>query len=399
MKKLFTLIAFAITIVASAQAPQGFNYQATVRNNSGQLLVNQIVLVKFKILQNSSTGTIVYSETQTANTDDLGHIALVVGQGTATVGTFASIYWASGTYYMGIELNTGTGYVEMGTTQLLSVPYALYANSSGNSQATTPNLANVLAVNNGANSLQIKNLADPTDPQDAVTKSYSDLQLQTQISNLQQQITNSLIAQYPAGSVFCATGPTQIVPVLNPITGKVWMDRNLGARRVATSISDVNAFGDFYQWGRGADGHQCANSSTTNRLSSTDQPANANFILAPSSNFDWRSPENINLWQGVNGINNPCPNGYRIPTKAEWTAEINSWNGGNASSSLLKLTISGNRRWDNGEIENINIRGSYWSSSTDGGAGSHYLEFDNNSSGADYSYPRSYGRCVRCIKN
>jgi hypothetical protein len=142
MKKLFTIIAFVTSLTIFAQAPQGFNYQATVRNSTGNLLLNQIVLVKFNILQNSTTGTTVYSETQTANTDDLGHISLVVGQGTATTGTFSTINWGNGTYYLGIELNTGAGYVAMGTTQLFSVPYALYAKSSGNG-LTIPSGTNV----------------------------------------------------------------------------------------------------------------------------------------------------------------------------------------------------------------------------------------------------------------
>jgi hypothetical protein len=142
MKKLFTIIAFVTSLTLFAQAPQGFNYQATVRNSSGNLLTNQIVLVRFNILQNSTTGTTVYSETQTANTDDLGHISLVVGQGTATTGTFSAINWGSGTYFLRIELNTGTGYVAMGTTQLFSVPYALYAQSSGNG-LTIPSGTNV----------------------------------------------------------------------------------------------------------------------------------------------------------------------------------------------------------------------------------------------------------------
>jgi hypothetical protein len=184
MKKLYTLLALVLTLITNAQIPQGFNYQATVRNSSGALIVNQNVNFKFNVLQNSAIGTIVYSENQTATTDDLGHIALVVGQGTATTGTFSSINWGTGNYYLRIELNTGSGYVDLGSTQLLSVPYALYANSSGNSQST-PNLASVLAVNNGANNLQIKNLADPTDAKDAVTMSY----LATQIAALQAQIT------------------------------------------------------------------------------------------------------------------------------------------------------------------------------------------------------------------
>ncbi|WP_396144513.1 hypothetical protein [Flavobacterium sp.] len=130
MKKLYTLLALVITLITFAQAPQGFNYQATVRNSAGALIVNQNVLVKFNIYQNTATGTIVYSENQSVTSDDLGHINLVVGQGTPSIGTFSTINWGTGNYYLGIELNTGTGYVAMGNTQLLSVPYALYANSS-----------------------------------------------------------------------------------------------------------------------------------------------------------------------------------------------------------------------------------------------------------------------------
>jgi hypothetical protein len=181
MKKLFTLLALVITTITFAQAPQGFNYQATVRNSTGALIVNQNVNFKFNVMLNSATSLPVFSETHLAPTDDLGQVNLVIGQGTATTGTFSTINWGTGNYYLGIELNTGSGYVAMGTTQLLSVPYALYANSSGNAQATTPNLASVLAVNNGANNLQIKNLANPTDAQDAATKNYVD----SQIANIQ----------------------------------------------------------------------------------------------------------------------------------------------------------------------------------------------------------------------
>lgn len=134
MKKLFSLLALVITIITFAQAPQGFNYQATVRNNAGALIVNQNVLVKFNIYQNTATGTIVYSENQSVTTDDLGHINLVAGQGTVTAGTFSTINWGSGSYFLGIELNTGSGYVAMGTTQLLSVPYSLYSKSSGDNK-------------------------------------------------------------------------------------------------------------------------------------------------------------------------------------------------------------------------------------------------------------------------
>jgi hypothetical protein len=137
MKKLFTLLAIAITLITTAQAPQGFNYQATVRNSSGALITNQNVLFKFNIMLNSQTSLPVYSENHQAPTDDLGQVNLVIGTGTPTTGTFAGINWGSGSYFLGIELNTGSGYVAMGTTQLLSVPYALHANTATSTTGST----------------------------------------------------------------------------------------------------------------------------------------------------------------------------------------------------------------------------------------------------------------------
>ena len=134
MKKLFTLLTLIATTAIFAQAPQGFNYQATVRNSSGALIVNQNVNFKFNIMLNSQTSVPVFTETHYVPTDDVGQVNLVIGQGTATTGTFSTINWGTGNYYMGIELNTGSGYVAMGTTQLLSVPYALYANKTKDSK-------------------------------------------------------------------------------------------------------------------------------------------------------------------------------------------------------------------------------------------------------------------------
>jgi hypothetical protein len=151
MKKLFTLLAFVATIAINAQAPQGFNYQATVRNSAGALIVNQNVNFKFNIMLNSQTSVPIYSETHFAPTDDLGQVNLTVGTGTPTTGYFSTINWASGTYFLGIELNTGSGYVAMGTTQLLSVPYALYANNAGNIIGSSGMITPVLITNQIAN--------------------------------------------------------------------------------------------------------------------------------------------------------------------------------------------------------------------------------------------------------
>ena len=182
MKKIYAILCITISSLTQlqAQAPQGFNYQATVRNNSGDLIVNTNVYFKFNFMQGSQTSLPVFTEIHYVPTDDLGQVNLVIGQGTATDGVFSELDWSLGSYYLGIELDTGNGYVAMGTTQLLSVPYALYAENAGNGDQGIPALESVLSQNNSANNQQIKDLQDPTDAQDAVTKAYAETILNSQ---------------------------------------------------------------------------------------------------------------------------------------------------------------------------------------------------------------------------
>ena len=187
MKRYLLFLALIITFTLQAQAPQGFNYQATVRNSAWDLIVNTNVYFKFNVMQGSQTSLPVFTEIHYVPTDDLGQLNLVIGQGTAIEGVFSELDWSLGSYYLGIELDTGSGYVAMGTTQLLSVPYALYAENSGNSTPTTPNLEAVLAENNSANNQQIKDLQDPTDAQDAVTLAYISV-LEAQIEEINLNI-------------------------------------------------------------------------------------------------------------------------------------------------------------------------------------------------------------------
>jgi uncharacterized protein (TIGR02145 family) len=205
---------------------------------------------------------------------------------------------------------------------------------------------------------------------------------------------------YPAGSVFCASGATAIVNVTNPSTGQIWMDRNLGATQVASSSADVNSYGDLYQWGRRTDGHQCRTSPTTATLSVSDQPAHGDFILTPNFPFDWRSPQNTNLWQGVSGVNNPCPSGYRLPTETELNVAGLSWgtlNAAGAFASLLKLPTSGGRDYSDGSLGSVGTGGAYWSS-TVSGAGSRFLNFDSSNAFTGTGF-RANGFSVRCLKD
>ena len=662
MKKLYTLITLVLTLTTFAQAPQGFNYQATVRNSSGTLIVNQNVNFKFNVMLNSASSLPVFTETHFVPTDDVGQVNLVIGTGTATTGTFSTINWGTGNYYLGIELNTGSGYIAMGTTQLMSVPYALYSgNSCATCLPTSGNIGDVLSwngtswistplnninspsvittiatnvtsnsavsggtisndggntiiakgvcwsssvnptINNfytnngsGANSFTsiISNLTPGTnyyyrayitnssgtfygstytlsipatlptittspatnitynsatsggnvtnDGGSAITArgvcwctcsaptindnhttdgsglgsfvsqlnnlgSNYDIYVRAYATNSQgtsygetiyfitppavpavitntvTQITSSTaisggvvegfsisargvcwstspnptialstktvngsgigffnstitgltpsttyfiraygtnssgtaygnefsfttqsIPSFPTGTIFCNNVITGVIDVTNPNTGKTWMDRNLGASQVATSSTDALAYGDLYQWGRRADGHQCRNSNTTTMLSSSDQPSNSNFIVAPTSPFDWRSPQNTNLWQGVSGLNNPCPIGYRLPTEIEFNAEALSWssqNSAGAFASPLKLSMAGYRYLYDGSINSVGTGGSYWSS-TISDTRSRGLGFVIGSSANIMNYyNRGSGASVRCIKN
>ncbi len=194
---------------------------------------------------------------------------------------------------------------------------------------------------------------------------------------------------------------TQIVDVTNPTTGKTWMDRNLGASRAATSSTDAAAYGDLYQWGRAADGHQKRNSGTKSIRSKSDNPGHGSFItmaLLVSQPYDWRNPPNDNLWQGVNGVNNPCPPGYRMPTEAEWQEELLSWSSNDAAgafASPLKLPLAG-YRYSGGSLGSVGVLGQYWSS-TAKSPNSSLLSFGGAAS--THSYSRARGYSVRCIKD
>ncbi|MFN5307470.1 MAG: FISUMP domain-containing protein, partial [Bacteroidota bacterium] len=203
---------------------------------------------------------------------------------------------------------------------------------------------------------------------------------------------------YGNNAIYCNALPTQVVEVTTP-TGKTWMDRNLGASQVAASANDVNAYGDLYQWGRRADGHQCRNSSTTSALSSSAQPAHGDFIVNNNSPWNWQSNINDNLWQGVEAINNPCPAGYRLPSAAEFEAERLYWSSQDASgafASPLKLALPGYRSGNAGELSDVGNLAYYWTNTVNlSAAQALTIGIASASTGANL---RTYGLSVRCIK-
>jgi hypothetical protein len=155
-KTLFTFLFALLAAGLFAQAPQAFKYQAVARDNSGNLIANQSIGFRISILQNSPSGTAVYTETHNVASNNLGLVNLDIGTGTIVSGLLSGVNWGNGTYYVRIEMDAsgGTNYLMMGTSQLLSVPYALHAATAANALNDNDNQTlslngNILTISNG----------------------------------------------------------------------------------------------------------------------------------------------------------------------------------------------------------------------------------------------------------
>jgi hypothetical protein len=508
MKKIIlTAIAFAaLTINVWAQSPEAFKYQAVVRDASQSVLSNQAVGMQFTLLQGSASGTVVYQETFAQTSNAYGLVNLEIGKGTVVSGTFATIDWSAGPYFIETAMDAagGTSYVVMGTSQLLSSPYALYAKTSGSSTAGpqgpagadgTPGSAGAdgapqdaagvtaLGFTSGAHTTKytdaeaVSAVGAHTEDTDthidsvgidalgfssgahttkytdaeavtavgahtvdndtqldaagvtalgftsgAHTTKYTDAEAVTAVgahtaeelpttgnsgdmnywngsawitlaATPNEGATLQMISGVPTWTGGVAPTPT---PSVTSVTGRVWMDRNLGASQVATAKTDPAAAGYLYQWGRGTDGHQIRTSSTRGTSSATDVPGHADFILTGS---DWRSTQNDNLWQGVNGTNNPCPAGYRIPTGTEWEAERLTWSTNDldgAFASLLKIAAGGSRTYNQAALINT-VNALLWASTV---STSHADEmYITDGTAYVSSMARGWALSVRCIKD
>lgn len=128
---LFTLFSYNLAI---CQVQQGFNYQAVIRNINGQIITNQNIKFRISLEQDSIGGQVVYSENHDSKTNQFGMANLIIGKGKVLSGDFNSISWAAGPYFLKTEMDPtgGTNYQLIGSSQLLQVPYAKFAETSGN---------------------------------------------------------------------------------------------------------------------------------------------------------------------------------------------------------------------------------------------------------------------------
>ena len=188
-------------------------------------------------------------------------------------------------------------------------------------------------------------------------------------------------------------------PTTPETAGKIWVQANLGALRVATSSTDEDSYGWYYNWGKPTDGHQFKNSPTSDTRFSSDTPTPGIYACCGNNIIEWQTTRNTNLWSGVNGTNNPCPSGWRLPTKSEWETLLSTsptiTNSSTAFSSNLKLPASMGRDRTYGNIMGSNTNNLYWSGDASNSA---WAWHHSGGIGRDPFWP-TYGAPVRCVQN
>jgi len=330
MKKLFTLLT-AVTIVVHtfAQAPEKFSYQAIIRDNNGQLVTNQPIGIRISILQGNSTGAIVYEETIKPNpqTNEYGLVSIEIGTGAAISGSFSEINWINGPYFLETETDPagGTNYTITGISQLLSVPYALYAKKAGNGfSGNYTDLINkpdwVDSINNTA--VLLKN-----NQTIAGVKTFSD----SIIGNVTGSITGTINANH-----------TVVVQVAFPIVGsdaanKVYVDsllKMLGLlpNNYAGIVKDAE--GNLYKTVKiGIQTWMAENLRTSKYNDATAIPLVADdsaWINDKTGAYCWYNNDvafkypygALYNWYAVN-TGKLCPTDWHVATDAEWSILIN----------------------------------------------------------------------------
>ena len=290
-----------LPIFGFSQAPQKINFQSILRNTNGEVVANKAVSLRISILSGSLTSTLVYSETHGKTTDASGLISLQIGNGTVINGAFSTILWGNAAYFIKLEadFNGGSNYVLLGTQELMSVPYALYASKTDTSVL---NLTN--RFNSKVNISEMEGLLEP------YLRKSDDI-----IAELQKQV--SLLSSYTSllasGLVDIDGNNYSVVKIGN----QIWMKENLRVSRYRNGES-IPIITDNTLWGNLKTGAR----SWYNNDSTTYENPYGNL-------YNWYSVEDN---RGI------CPTGWYVPSDEEWTKLNNFLGGSNEAGGKLKAT-------------------------------------------------------------
>ena len=416
------IIMVFFPIFAIAQAPQKINFQSILRNSSGEVIGNSSVSLKISILSGSINSSSVYSETHAKTTDASGLISLQIGNGTVISGLFANIDWGGASHFITLEadFSGGSNYVVLGTQELMSVPYALYASKTDTSVL---NLTNRLATKlSGTDTASLSNRIDlkltKTDTASLSNRidaklNRSDFPSGTNTGNILYWNGTSWVNLAPGQNgqaLILVNGipswSTLSKPVIDidlniyntvQIGTQVWMSENLKTTRYRNGGSIPNVT-DNATWGN----------LTTGAWSYYNNADSNNAIYGKL--YNWYTTLGDTL----------CPTGWGVPTDAEWTTLTNFLGGESVAGGKMK-TI-GNAYWNDpntgadntsgfsvlpggyrnslGSFFNIRDLAFFWSATEiDNDYAWNRTLYNNFGTVYRFSNSKSVGASVRCLRD
>lgn len=288
----------------NAQTPQAISYQAVARNAEGVLLTNQDVGIRISVLKSSIDGSPVYIEKHTVTTNGFGLINLQIGRGEAVSGAFGNIAWATDRFFVKVEIDTngGNSFVEVGASELLSVPYAFHAKTAEILTGTVKISTSGVCNENTEGTLRYKT--------DDKTMQYC---------NGKQWITFSTDATIPESTIDHGTSVTDIEDNTYQtvvIGTQTWMAENLKTTTLNDG-TDIQNITDNEEW-----------------LSTEDAA------------YCWYNNDEARYKDQYGGIYNGyavrtgklCPSGWHVPTKEDWEILVSFLGGDNIAGKKLKST-------------------------------------------------------------
>jgi len=361
MKKLLLFVSLICTqVVLLAQSPNIFNYQSVVRNSGGKLVTKQEIGIQIEILQGSSSGSSVYTETHSKTSNAYGQLDLKIGGGTTT-DDFSTIDWNNGPYFIQVKMDItgGTTYELIGTSQILSVPYALHANTVDNISETDPvfeisvaagisaidtsewnnklndftetqTLNDVLTQNNSAGNMNITNLLDPANDQDAATKAYVDaLEYQLDLLELRVQLTEGRTISGLISDGVDLYDLFNIGIGVGTLEQEGAMEQALIEAGLIGTVDDIE--GNSYKWLRIGDQLWMAENLKTTKYANGDVIPDGtgvgDLLGATEPKYWFAYNDDLNnsntygllyTWHTIKDSRNVCPAGWHVPSDDEW---------------------------------------------------------------------------------
>lgn len=456
MRKIFTLVSSVLlTVSLWAQAPQNFSYQAVIRGDGNVLIVKKNVVVRLSLLQVSSSGNVVFSETHYPTTNENGLVSIIIGEGKYEYGSISNIDWSKGPYFIKTEIDPtgGKNYTLTTTTQLLSVPYALYAEKSGSNLpgpkgdtgAQGPagpkgdqGIQGLVGLKGDVGAQGLQGLKGDTGPQGPAGPK-GDIGAQGPVGPKGDQgpvgpdkPAQKLSVSALGDTLFLQNGGFVILPGVSyvnaptkPIAGygpsltdidgnvyktafigtQLWMADNLKVSKYndGTAIPNVS---DVTQW----------NKLTTGAWVYYNNDIGNNIKYGKL--YNWFVTNST-----ANGNKNVCPTGWHVPTDAEWSIltdflgretiaggkmkEVGTvnWNSPNtnATNSSLFTGVAGGYRSSYSDNINKGNNGFWWSSFQSSTSDAFFRSLDNNSgsinSGVVLTENKKAGLSIRCVKD